>query len=488
MPSSPTAPGLLALQLTPYVLAPHRLDDAVADAAAGRPVLFCDEPSLDGSFEAHGRLLVRGWAFARGGLDVVLVLLDDDPPQRATLGGRRPDVANRVDPDAAHAGWDLVLDVSELPAGTHRLTVVAVGCDGRAVGVEGTILTSSAPPPARSAGEDGGIPERFVPEELRGHLIDAEHTARYRWAAAIAADAEVLDAACGVGYGAEILGGAGARRVVGVDYDAEAILNARERCGEPAEFTVGDLRQLPFEDDAFDLITCFEAIEHVVDGDAVLDELHRVLRPAGVLLISSPNRRTFTPGNPHHVHEYTPDELEAALAARFANVRLHRQNAYLASLLAGEGAFTAQAATEPLAAEVRKLVATPTELYTVAVAGDAQLPALPDVLTLGGVFEIRRLLEYAWGWEERAISAEADAAASRGEQQVSALARVRSEELAEGAEWALEATRAALLDVESDLSHARAQLAAVRTSKSWQVTSPLRRITSAALRARRSRS
>jgi len=457
------------VDILPYELAPARLGDIVADAAAGRPVLSCDDPPLDGTFEAHAQLRVRGWAYARGNLDAVLVSLDDGPRQPVRRGAPRPDVADQIGPDAADAGWELVLDVRELDEGEHRLTVVAVGGDGRTVGVEGTIRSRRDPRPEQDDGKGVGIPERFVPEELRGHLIDAEHQARYRWAAALAVGSEVLDAACGVGYGAEILVNSGARRVVGLDLSAEAVLNARERVGGAAEFILGDLRRLPFEDDAFDLITCFEAIEHVVDGHVVLDELRRVLRPTGVLLISSPNREVFTPGNPHHVHEYTPAELEAALGARFAHVRLHRQNAHLASLLAGESAFTAQGAVEPLVAEVRKLVTAPTELYTVAAAGEAELPALPDVVTLGGVFEVRQIMEFAWAWEERAIVAEADAAASRGEQQLAALARERAEELVEDSEARLRAAESA-----------QAQLEAVRSSASWRLTAPLRQVAGAA--------
>ena len=72
-------------------------------------------------------------------------------------------------------------------------------------------------------------------------------------------------------------------------------------------------------------------IEHVAEPERVLDELRRVLRPSGLLVISTPNRDVFTPGNPHHLHELTPDELREALGSRFGSVALRRQHTWMAS-------------------------------------------------------------------------------------------------------------------------------------------------------------
>jgi len=464
------------VDVLPHRLAPTLLGEMVAEVEAGRLVLACDEPALDGTHEASDRhLAVRGWAYGRGGVEAVLVSFDGRWRRPAQHGRARSDLSLTFGPDAGRSAFELLIDLEGVEEGEHWLAVVALGPDGQAVGLEGTVRTEPPEnrPIARRVGPYGepDVAERFVPEEFRGKLVEAEHQARYRWAARIAGDAEVLDAACGVGYGVAILAAAGARRVVGLDRSSEAVLNARERAGEAGEFVLGDLRRLPFEDASFDLVTCFEAIEHVVDGDEVLDELRRVLRPDGVLLVSSPNRDVFTPGNPHHVHEYTPEELRAALAARFAQVRLHRQQAHLASLLSGDQAFDAVGGEEQLVAEVRKLTAAREELYTVAVASDATPPELGDVVMLGGILEVREFFEAAWYWEERAIAAEADAAATRAERDIAIIARERAEELAE--------------ESERERQHAEAQLEAVRTSKSWQVTAPLRGATEAARRRRR---
>ncbi len=448
------------LDILPHQIASYMLRTIAADAAAGRPVLRFDQPALDGSYEAGDRLAVQGFAYALSGIEAVLVSLDGRWRKPADYGRRRADLINKVHPDAGNAGFELHVDISDVEDGKHWLTVVAVARDGQAVGREGPIRKRHRKrPQSRRLGPDGEriAPEGFLPEEFRGHLTDAEHQARYRWAARLARDMDVLDAACGVGSGSAVLAEASARRVVGLDRDAKAILNARQRAGDVAEFLLGDLRTLPFEENSFDLVTCFEAMDHVVELDGVLDELRRVLRQDGMLLISSLNPETFSPAGSHpHVHAYTPDELRAALSRRFANVRLHGQHAHLASVLAGHEVFAAEGGHAPVPVEVYKLSAAPAELYTVAAASDAELPVLDDIVTLGDVFEVRQLFEYAWAWEDRAIAAEADAAASRTERNITELARKRVEES------------------ERARQRAHAQLKNLTTSKSWTLTAPLR--------------
>jgi SAM-dependent methyltransferase len=457
------------LHVLPHQIASYMLRTIAADAAAGRPVLRFDQPGLDGSYEAGDRLAVLGFAYALSGIEAVLVSLDGRWRKPAEYGRKRPELIKRVHPDAGNAGFELHVDISDVEDGQHCLTVVAVARDGQAVGREGFFHKRHRErPQSRRLGPDGKpiARERFVPEEFRGHLIDAEYQARYRWAARVARDAEVLDAACGVGSGTAILAEASARRVVGLDRDAKAILNARERAGDVAEFLLGDLRALPFEESSFDLVTCFASVEHVVEQDAVLDELRRVLRQDGMLLISSQNPETFSPSPPHPVQEHTPDELRAALGRRFAHVRLYGQHAHFASVLAGHEVFAAGSGHASIPAEVRNLSAAPAELYTVAAASDAELPAFDDIVTVGGVFEVRHLLESIWAWEDQAIAAEADAAASRTERDIAHHARNRAEELAQ------------------EGRRARAQLEAFRMSKSWTATAPLRRLAGVVRRRR----
>jgi ubiquinone/menaquinone biosynthesis C-methylase UbiE len=238
-------------------------------------------------------------------------------------------------------------------------------------------------------------PERYDPTLHQGMIIAAEHQTRYRWAATVAAGKQVLDAGCGAGYGTAMLAQGGASRVIGLDVDPSTITAAAERYGHPDEvdFVVGDLRELPFAAASFDQVVCFEAIEHVERQEAAMDELRRVLRDEGHLLLSSPNRDVFPPGNPHHVHEYTPQELERALRERFVWVELWRQHTWLTSLLVND-LDAVRGPDDKLEIEARKLNALRpgSELYTLAVAGGAPLHGLRNGATLCEPLEIRELV------------------------------------------------------------------------------------------------
>jgi SAM-dependent methyltransferase len=227
----------------------------------------------------------------------------------------------------------------------------------------------------------------------------------------------VLDAGCGVGYGTALLVRAGATAATGVDLDPDAVADAAREHGGVADFVEGDLLALPFPNGAFDLVSCFEAIEHVADPHRALDELARVLAPGGLLLVSSPNRGLYPEGNPFHLHELTAQELEDALRARFAQVRLHRQDAHAASLVADAQAHTAPDPEVEIAASVRRL--TPAmegrETYTLAVAGQAELPALDNVAMLSGSLSQRALFDAMRAWQGRARRSEAESAALRRE-------------------------------------------------------------------------
>ena len=158
-----------------------------------------------------------------------------------------------------------------------------------------------------------------------------EHRSRYRFAARLAtAGQRVLDVACGAGFGLELLKEVGACPL-GVDYDAAALADVRHRSRKPEHCRLvrADATQLPFEDQAFELVVSFETIEHVTDAQAFVHEIRRVLRPRAKLVLSTPNRAFGTPErharNPFHVREFTADELHDLLSASFEQVQLFGQ-------------------------------------------------------------------------------------------------------------------------------------------------------------------
>jgi ubiquinone/menaquinone biosynthesis C-methylase UbiE len=250
------------------------------------------------------------------------------------------------------------------------------------------------------------VPERLTPSDSDGRLILAEHYGRYRWAAQLASGKKTLDAGCGTAYGAKLLAEAGASQVVGVDISDQAISEALKMDGhECLDLRHADLANLPFSNQQFDLIVCFEVIEHVQDRAAVLNELRRVLKTDGILCISTPNADVYPAGNPHHVHEYKPEEFARALEELFPYVALHRQGAWLASGVMSETDFS-RSGNKNLSANVTKLDRQEPgdEIFTVAIASARELPSTEPIVVLGDPFEVRWWQDQTSAIQERAKS------------------------------------------------------------------------------------
>ena len=228
--------------------------------------------------------------------------------------------------------------------------------------------------------------ERFTPECVRE--IFYEHWHRYAWARSLVAGRDVLDCACGEGYGSRLLAES-ARSVTGVDVDAATIEHARKRYGaETIRFVASDALDLPFDDDAFGAVVSFETLEHLAEHDALLSEFRRVLRPDGLLLLSSPDKRTYSDETGHvnefHVRELYRDELEELLGRHFPNFRLVGQKLAFQSLLwplddgdAGATILTADDDGDVHAS--RRPAADPVYYIAVAAAEGADLPELPGL-------------------------------------------------------------------------------------------------------------
>ncbi|MET0452954.1 MAG: class I SAM-dependent methyltransferase [Mycobacterium sp.] len=173
--------------------------------------------------------------------------------------------------------------------------------------------SDSVPSPA------GALPltgERTVPGLAEENYWFRRHEVVYQRFADRCADRDVLEAGCGEGYGADLIA-AGARHVIGLDYDESAVAHVRARYPR-VDMRHGNLAELPLPDAAVDVVVNFQVIEHLWDQAQFVDECARVLRPGGVLLMSTPNRITFSPGrdtpiNPFHTRELNAAELTQLL-------------------------------------------------------------------------------------------------------------------------------------------------------------------------------
>ena len=100
----------------------------------------------------------------------------------------------------------------------------------------------------------------------------------------------VADVGCSQGFIADELAGAGAAQTYGVDIDVPGLAVAQQRFGERVRFVCAAGEALPLPDASVDVAVFNHIYEHVVDPDAVLADVRRVLRPDGVLYLGLGNR------------------------------------------------------------------------------------------------------------------------------------------------------------------------------------------------------
>jgi SAM-dependent methyltransferase len=146
--------------------------------------------------------------------------------------------------------------------------------------------------------------ERTAPGIAHENYWFQRHLAAYRWVARWlpVRGSVLIEAGCGEGYGGQLLSAAGAELVVGLDLDQPTLCHvARTYPGvRPVR---ANLVSLPLADGCADLVVSSQVVEHLWDQGRFVRECARVLRPGGRLVVTTPNCRTFPPGNPFHSRE-----------------------------------------------------------------------------------------------------------------------------------------------------------------------------------------
>jgi 2-polyprenyl-3-methyl-5-hydroxy-6-metoxy-1,4-benzoquinol methylase len=168
--------------------------------------------------------------------------------------------------------------------------------------------------------------ERTMPDVPAENYWYRRHLAVYEWIAVRCAGLDVVDMACGEGYGTEVLGRR-ARTVVGVDANPEAYEHARLKYTRPGvSFERGLVEGYQEECDA---VVFLQTIEHVERPEDVLWHFRSILRPGGTAYVSTPNLLTLAPpgarksDNPWHLREYRVEEFRALCGSVFDRVELY---------------------------------------------------------------------------------------------------------------------------------------------------------------------
>jgi len=136
-------------------------------------------------------------------------------------------------------------------------------------------------------------------------------------AASEIAKGDIIELGSGEGYGIQMLAPIAGRYLAVDKFDTDISGHAN------VEFRKQLLPSLAgIDDNTFDFAVTFQVIEHIQDDKTFIKEIHRVLKPGGILMLTTPNRPMSLTRNPWHIREYTADELASVVGKSFGKVEV----------------------------------------------------------------------------------------------------------------------------------------------------------------------
>lgn len=195
--------------------------------------------------------------------------------------------------------------------------------------------------------------ERTAPEHPLEQYWFARHEAAYEWSAELIRQTlltttntnrggefteanspifMIVDAGSGEGYGANLLANSSSdlgTKVIGLELDMSAVEHANARYGKSFTTLVANLDAWPLPSNSADFVVSMQVVEHLWNLSQFMSEANRVLKPGGMMILTTPNRLTFSPGlsrgekptNPFHVEEFDIDQLASLVEqAKFTNI------------------------------------------------------------------------------------------------------------------------------------------------------------------------
>jgi O-antigen biosynthesis protein len=232
--------------------------------------------------------------------------------------------------------------------------------------------------------------ERYMPSVTNAQ-ITYEHWHRYLFTRNYIHDKVVLDIACGEGYGAFYMAGY-AKSVIGIDISDEAVAYATSTYKkENLRFIQCDAAAINISDAAFaDVVVSFETIEHLSEDQqrAFLDEIKRLLKPDGVLIMSTPDKLLYTDTpdyhNEYHLKEFYSAEFVAFLKSRFQHTAIFNQKLFPVSLIWAEPLEQLQAHFINFIENRYEIKDTfsSAPMYLIGICSDAPVPEKPASVLL----------------------------------------------------------------------------------------------------------
>ena len=214
--------------------------------------------------------------------------------------------------------------------------------------------------------------ERQHSETIDRYAI--EHLHRYAFAMQYIQGKDIIDIASGEGYGANLMSSV-AKSVVGVDISHEAVDFANTKYKKPnVSYKQGSATQIPLPDSSIDVVVSFETIEHHDQHDEMMQEIKRILKPDGFLIMSTPQKaEDGIIRHPYHVKELYLEEFESLIKKYFVHTHFVFQKSNFASIISSfqnsnfieySGGFTTINQQSPIAKP----------MYNMVIAGNGAIP------------------------------------------------------------------------------------------------------------------
>ena len=208
-----------------------------------------------------------------------------------------------------------------------------------------------------------------------------EHLHRYAIAMDLVKGKDVLDIACGEGYGANLLA-QHAAHVTGVDIDTLTVEKAKKKYPlKNIIFKQGSVSNIPGNDNFFDIVISFETLEHTAEHDKFISEVKRVLKPDGLFIISTPDKSTYSDNaaykNPFHKKELYENEFKELIQKYFLFTGFYKQSSFPGSIFLRETDPKIERIYSGNYNRITKDI-LPVALYHIAFASAKELPLIPS--------------------------------------------------------------------------------------------------------------
>ncbi|WP_417875143.1 methyltransferase domain-containing protein [Xanthomarina gelatinilytica] len=231
--------------------------------------------------------------------------------------------------------------------------------------------------------------ERLETTICNGNTIN--HLHRYAIVMSLIKGKTVLDIASGEGYGSHLMSFE-SQYVYGVDIDKDTIESAKNKySSDNLEFLHGSTSKIPIESNSVDVVISYETIEHHDEHEQMMQEIKRVLKQNGILIISSPDKYFYSDkrnyNNPFHVKELYKNEFTELISKHFKNYKLYSQSyIYGSSLILDDSNRDFFEFYTGDYAKIRKTESYPN--FLIAICSDSDLEKISN-----SIFEGRNVIQ-----------------------------------------------------------------------------------------------